>query len=259
MVDVSFSLYDLEILLMIIVRIAGMISVAPIFGMKGVPAKVKAGLAIFVSYIVYLSGDFGNLEYNSIIEFAIVIAKEAVVGLSVGLVSNLCMQIISFAGNIIDIDIGFSMATLFDQTSQTQTTISGTFYNYMLLLIMLVTNTHFFLIRVICDSFSVIPLGGAIFKADYLYETILKFIADYFIIGFRIVLPVFASIMILNAILGILAKASPQMSMFVIGMQLKVFFGFAILIITTQFLPVIADYIFDEMEKMVNLLLKGMY
>ena len=52
---------------------------------------------------------------------------------------------------------------------------------------------------------------------------------DLFVIGFRIFLPFFACIMVLNCVLGIMAKVAPQMNMFVVGMQLKVFVGLVLL------------------------------
>ena len=66
--------------------------------------------------------------------------------------------------------------------------------------------------------------------------------------GFRIILPVFACILIVNVVLGILAKVAPQMNMFVIGMQVKVFAGLALLTIVMSLFPGVVDFIFEEMQ-----------
>ena len=55
---------------------------------------------------------------------------------------------------------------------------------------------------------------------------------DYFVIGFRIALPVFATTLLLNCILAILARIAPQMNMFVVGMQLKIFVGIFVILFT---------------------------
>ena len=83
-------------------------------------------------------------------------------------------------------------------------------------------------------------------------------IKEYFILGFRIVLPVFATILVVNVVLGVLAKVAPQMNMFVIGMQLKVFVGLALLFILMSFLPGITDFIFNEMQKITKLFMQSM-
>ena len=79
-----------------------------------------------------------------------------------------------------------------------------------------------------------------------------QFIVDFCVVGFRIALPVFAAIMIANTVLAILAKVAPQMNMFVIGIQLKVLIGLAVLVVITGQLDSIADFIFDQMFDMLK-------
>ena len=64
-------------------------------------------------------------------------------------------------------------------------------------------------------------------------------------------------IMLLNVVLGVLAKTAPQMNMFVIGMQLKIFVGFAVLFVTIGFLPNITEYIYKEMQTVVTDVIKA--
>ena len=87
----------------------------------------------------------------------------------------------------------------------------------------------------------------------------MTYLADTFVIAFRIMLPIFACIMILNSILGIMAKVSPQMNMFAVGMQLKVLTGLLVLLVTVKLLPSIANFIFMEMRKIMVLFVEGMY
>lgn len=80
-----------------------------------------------------------------------------------------------------------------------------------------------------------------------------------FVIAFRIVLPVFACMMILNCILGIMAKVAPQMNMFAVGMQMKVLLGLTVLFLTVMLLPGISDFVFKEMKRMIVSMIEGMY
>ncbi len=84
------------------------------------------------------------------------------------------------------------------------------------------------------------------------------YIADYFIIGFRIILPIFSCILVINIVLGILAKVAPQMNMFVIGMQLKVFVGLFLLFVVMGFLPSVSDFLFEEMQTLTKLFVQIM-
>ena len=85
------------------------------------------------------------------------------------------------------------------------------------------------------------------------------FITEIFVIAFRIILPVFAVIMILNAILGIMVKVAPQIHMFSVGAQLKIIVGFVVLFLTIFLLPDVAAFIFKEMKKMQTLFIQGLY
>ena len=82
-------------------------------------------------------------------------------------------------------------------------------------------------------------------------QTVVVFLADYILLGFRVILPIFATMMMLNAILGVMAKVSPQMNMFAIGIQLKVLTGLTILFLTVGLMPRASDMIFAEMKKIM--------
>lgn len=259
MLSTSFSIYHLEFYLLIFARIAGVVSVAPIYGTKGVPRKVRIGLGLCIALIVASVTEYTPLNYTTLFGFALILIKELVVGLSIGLTSTLCMTIINLSGMFIDREIGLTMVTAFDPTTNASTTISADFYNYLVLVIMLCSNMHYFIISAVCDSFRVIPVGGAIFDGDAAYEVVLTFIQQYFIIAFRIALPIFITIMLCNIILGILAKTAPQMNMFAVGIELKLLLGLLVMVAMIMFLPNITEYIYNITTDVVRSLIRTMY
>ena len=90
-------------------------------------------------------------------------------------------------------------------------------------------------------------------------STMTKYMGDMFVIGFRIFLPVFACMMIMNCILGIMAKVAPQMNMFSVGIQLKIIAGFIVLFLIVYLIPSIANFIITEIKTMVVSIIDGMY
>jgi len=82
--------------------------------------------------------------------------------------------------------------------------------------------------------------------------------SDYFVIGFRIALPVFSAILLLNVILAILARIAPQMNMFVVGMQLKIFVGIFAVFFTIVMMPAVSTFIEDEIKTLMASLVRGM-
>ena len=246
----TFTIENFEFYLLILVRITGYVFTAPFFSLKNVPIRIKAGFSIFLAAILLYTVPYTTPEYSTVIGFAVLIVKEALAGAIMGLFANIAYQIIAFSGQFIDMEIGFSMVNVFDPTTNIQTTITSNLYGYLVLLVMFITNLHHYFIRAIVDSFQLIEIGKVSFSPN-LYQLMVGFITDYFIIGFRIVLPVFAAILIVNTLLAILAKIAPQMNMFVVGMQIKIFVGLIVLAVIMELIPGVADAIFNEMKKML--------
>ena len=259
MLEYTFSLANFEILILILVRISCFVYIAPFFGTRNAPSQAKIAFSFFVALLVYGFVDKTAIEYTGMIGYAIIVLKEGITGLLIGFAANICNSIILFAGNIIDMDIGLSMAQEFDPMTNSQVTITGNLYQYLLLLMMVVTNMHHYVLRALIDSYQVLPVNGQVFQWDSLAESMTTYMADSFVIAFRIVLPVFACMMILNCILGIMAKVAPQMNMFAVGMQMKVLLGLTVLFLTVMLLPGISDFVFKEMKRMIVSMIEGMY
>ena len=259
MIDYSFSVAELEYFLLVFTRVTCFIYIAPFYGMSNTPNRVKIGLGFFISMLVYsMLGPYETIAYNSVEGYAVVVLKEAVTGFLVGFGANICMSITLFAGQIVDMDIGLSMATIFDPTTKEQTSISGGFYQYIVMLMLIVSGLHRFLLQALIDTYELIPVNGAIFHEDALLAAMLQFLSDYIVIGFRICLPVFIVILILNVVLGVLAKVSPQLNMFSVGIQIKILVGLAVMFLTVGMLPSAAEFIFTEMKRMIVAFVEGM-
>ena len=127
------------------------------------------------------------------------------------------------------------------------------------MLLLLISDLYHYIIKAIADTYTLIPVNAQVFQWEYLVNGMVRFITDMLVIGFRITLPVFACCMIMNCILGIMAKVAPQMNMFSVGIQLKIFAGFAVLIVTVFLLPRAATLIGDEIKTMLRVMVKGMY
>lgn len=250
----NFTVEHLEVFLLILVRISAFIVSAPFFSQQHVPRQVKAGLAVYLSFLIYAALNVTTVEYNGVIEFATLIFKEAAAGLLLGYMTNVCFYILNFSGNLMDMEIGFSMVTEFDPSTNLNSTITATLYSNAVMLIMMVTYMHHYLLKAFLDTFALLPVGKVHLQPQ-IYKIMIGFIGDYFILGFRIILPVFAAMLILNVVLGILAKVAPQMNMFSVGMQLKVAGGLLILTIVVGLLPQVSDIIYAEIQKIYNLVL----
>ena len=253
MVNLSFSIYDLEYFLLILTRVSCFVFIAPFFSMNNTPARVRLGLSIFTSVLLYQTlTPAPAVLYDTVMEYALIVIKEAITGLLVGFGSNICLSIVSFAGSISDMETGLSMVNLMDPATRQQTSITGVIYQNVLMLMLIASGMYRYLFGALVDTFTLIPVNGAIFHSDRLLAAMVDFMTDYIIIGFRICLPIFCIMLLLNATLGVMAKVSPQMNMFSVGMQLKVLVGLGTLFITCSMLGDACDLVFQEMQKVMN-------
>jgi len=247
----SVSIGQIEFFLVILVRVSAFVYTAPFFNTSNVPRRVKAGMSLLLAFAINGSLTYEQLQYSGVVGFGILVMTEAIAGVCMGFFANLANYILGFVGQRIDMDMGLSMATEYNVSLGGDSTVTGSLYSYAVLLILMVTNMHLYIVQAIIESFQLIPVGGVVINTE-IYKVMLLFLADYFVIGFRIVLPVFAAILIVDTILGILAKAAPQMNMFAVGLQLKIGVGLFMLYFMVRMLPGVSELIFTEMFDMLR-------
>ncbi len=251
-------MYELEYLLLVIARVASFVFVAPFFSMPNTPRRFKVAVSIFIASLLYFTMfPHYRLEYSSVIEYSILVIRESATGLIIGLGASICTGITLFAGRLVDMNIGLAMANEYDPTTKQQTSVSGVLYNYLVMLVLMTTNFHHYLLRALKQSYDLIPVNGMVFNTDKLVSAIVKFMGDYINLGFQLSLPIFAVMLITNCILGIMAKVAPQMNMFAVGMQIKLLIGLGAMFLTINLLPYMADLVYDEMRIMVVTFVKA--
>lgn len=253
----TISTLTLEAFLLVLVRVACFISIAPVFGHNSLNTRMKISIAFFVSLILYQVVDVSLPVYSDVLGYSTLVLEEALVGLLLGFVAGLSMKALAIAGEFIDREIGFSMATTFDP-NQGMVTITGELYDKIVCLVIMISNLHYYILSAAAQSFELVPVGRIALNPDLIYTSLIQFIVQVFMIGFRIAMPVFLGATMLNVILGVLAKSSPQMNMFAIGMQLKVFVGLFLLAVCIMFVPNIANYIMERMRDMIQTILGGL-
>lgn len=259
MIDYTISTHEIEYFLLILMRIASFIFSAAFFSTKGVPRQTKIALSIFLSYLMYVNVyPHEYPEYDTLLGYSTCVLKEVAVGLLIGVGTQLCTSIVLFAGRIMDMEIGLSMANVFDPTTQQQASITGMFIQYGVLMILYVSGLHRYLIKALMETYQLIPVCGAVINTDKLLNTFIEFLGDYIVIGFRICLPIFASITLMNIVLGLLAKLAPQMNMFSVGIQLKLIAGLTVLVLTMQLLPSVSNFISEQMQHMMVSIVEGL-
>ena len=252
MIEHSFSYGDLEVYLLIVVRLMTFIYVCPFFGGRQTPNLVKIGYGLLISILLYGAVPYTPPDYNTVAGYTVIVLKEAMVGLLIGFSVTLCEQIAAFAGAVVDMQIGLSMVSMMDPATSQQITITGSLYSQYLTMALIITGMYQYILKALVDSFTLVPINGAVINTDRMLQTMLNFMKGYIVIGFRICLPIFIITFMTNVVLGILAKVSPQMNMFSVGIQIKIVVGLMIMFITITMLSDASNFIFINMKEMMS-------
>jgi flagellar biosynthetic protein FliR len=241
--------------ILIFARVASLIAVAPVFGHPGVPVQLKVALSIFTAFVLYpiVNHHPPHIEVQ-LLSFMVLVLKEVVTGLIIGFATSLLFAGVQFAGQLIGIDMGFSIANVIDPESGTNTPIISQMQYVVVILIFLMVNGHHFLIESLLISFSAVPIDGFSLSGS-LVQKLIALTGTIFTIAVKIGAPAIIALFLTNVALGVLSRAVPQMNVFVISFPLKIAVGFLVLIISLPaFVYVFKKLLMDFENNIVELI-----
>jgi len=239
--------------LLAFVRIASMFILSPIFGRKNVPAKMKIGFsAVLTILIVPLFQDdqniSGSLSFDQLhmLVFIVKIAKEMIVGILLGFVTILFLNIALISGQIIDVAMGLGIGSVFDPQMNAQTPVTGAVLNTAMFLYFIIANGHLRLIDILYHTFSTAPIGQVRLTAGLAQILIDQFYLT-FSLAVSLMLPVIAVTLIIESVMGILTRAIPQLNAYLLGIPVKILAGFFVLYLLQPVYIGFCDGVFEKM------------
>lgn len=247
----------IDIFILVLVRMSGIFVVAPIFGAKNLPNYMKIGFAAVTSLIVASTiNTTAQVFYNnSLLAYSVTVFKEFVVGLLIGFIAYLIFTAIYMAGEIIDVQMGFSVVNTMDPMNNIQVPMTGNFYYILSLLIFLMIDGHYMLLSAVFKSYDILPLGKAVISQEVV-NTIVSLIGDIFVIGFKIAAPIVLAVLITDIGLGLLTKTIPQLNIFVVGLPMKIFIGLLVMFITipafVSIIDVLNTGVYNETSQLIK-------
>lgn len=243
----------IDVFLLVFVRMTGLFVIAPIFSRRNIPTALKIGFSFLLALILMNTIEVTDLDnYTNLYQYALLIIKEFIVGITIGYVAYLVFIAIYMAGQVIDMQIGFGMVNVIDPMSNIQIPVTSNFYFILSMLLFLLANGHHLLVRALFESYQYIPIGGAVFNNDLMNDVIRAF-GNIFFIGFKISAPIVAAILITDVALGVISRTVPQLNVFVVGMPLKILLGIAVMILTIPLFINIVDVLINGMgSEMLN-------
>lgn len=225
----GFTISRIVTFLLVLARVGGIFTVAPIFGNANVAPMVRVAIAACLAFVFLPMANY-NAANLDILAFVLVVGKEVLIGLIMGFLASLMFSAIQMAGSFIDLQIGFGFASIVDPMTKQQNAVIGQLYNLAATLLFLAINGHHMMLRGLADSFTVMPLGAMNMTAQASADMIGLF-SVIFISALKISAPIVGAIFLTDVSLGILSRTVPQLNVFIVGLPAKLAVGLMVIII----------------------------
>jgi flagellar biosynthetic protein FliR len=225
-------------------RVSGLMVFCPFLGSEAVPVPVKAGLALLLTVVLHPLHGPATLALGSW-QWAQVALGEAAIGLVLGLVANFLFESALMAGQILGVQIGYSLANVFDPQTQADTPVLSVFHQMAALLIFLQMDVHHWLLRSLVRSFAYLP-PGTVSLTLAAATGLLHAAGGIFLVGVQIAAPSLVATLVTDMALGFLGKASPQLPVLFIGLAVKNLVGLTVLMAAIAYWPRMFNQHFAE-------------
>jgi flagellar biosynthetic protein FliR len=235
----NFNFSQFESFFFVFSRVVAIILFAPILGSAQIPPRLKVGLALVFSIMIFPMVKTQFLpEPIGTFDFAIHLATDAAIGLAISFAVRLIFTAVQVAGTVVDFQMGFGVVNVIDPQTQAQVSVTAQFHNILAVLTFLATDAHHFIIGAVVQSFELINPSLVDFS-NVTPEYVLQIFSSMFLVAVKIAAPIMAILFFLSVGLGLVARTVPQMNVFIVGFPLQIGVGLVMVGLAMPFFSVV--------------------
>ncbi len=202
---------------LVLTRVSGIVIMSPVFGGSEIPMQVRALLAFSLAVLIMPSQwtvDVG--EPRNLAAFAILIAAELGIGLSLGLGITIFFSGVALAGELIGQLGGLTAAQIFDPTSGDQSPLLSRMLHYLAVAVFASIGGLRILMSALLDTFQTLPIGECNMHTTIAYSLV-AILNTSFGLAIRMAGPVMVSVLVAMLVMGLLSKTLPQLNLMSVG------------------------------------------
>lgn len=238
---------------LILARIIGVFLQAPVINSRSFPVFAKTALAIWTTLVLLFVVPISQSLPANFLAFSIALIFEVALGFTIGFVCNIIFLAIQSAGEIIDMQMGLSVATALDPTFGAVISVVGRLIFFLAMIIFITANGHHLVLSALHQSFTAIPAGKiANFAAPNFGFLMISLASKLWVTAIQLAAPVVILIFISDFTFGIVSRVAPQVNVFMLGFQVKPSLGSFGIMMTA---PFIVSYIINLIEFMTEQLI----
>jgi flagellar biosynthetic protein FliR len=223
-------------------RIAGVIMVAPVFGARLVSPRVRIALAVAATVVMSPLVPVAQ-PFEMSLATGLTVLQEILIGVAIGFCLQMIFDALIIAGQTIAMSMGLGLATMVDPQRGISVPVVSQFFVIMGLLIFLALGGHLATVRLIADSFEILPVGQPL-SPDGAW-TVAAWGSQMFAGALRIALPAATALLIANIAFGVMSRAAPTLNLFSVGLPAGLLIGFLLLLLNIGHLSTLLAQFLD--------------
>jgi flagellar biosynthetic protein FliR len=245
-----------ETFILVLVRVSVILIMIPIFQSAQVNSMVRFGLGLAIAFVVWhvvpTIAPLGGIGPLTAAVFS-----QAFIGFVFGFIAFLVFVGIQFAGEVMDLQVGFSIVNVINPLTSQNVSVIGEFQLALGSLIYLISNAHHFLFAGLGGSFQLLPLPYVSIHQP-LETNLMAFFGQAFFMVFQIAAPVGIALFLTNIGLALMARVAPQLNVFAVGFPLQIMIGLTMIILSLPLLEVVLPQVFSQTPRELDSVLRAM-
>ncbi|GBF37924.1 flagellar biosynthetic protein FliR [Leptospira johnsonii] len=255
----EYFIGNFQVFLLILARIVGLLSVAPVFSFASISFAQRMTLGFLISVILFpVSASFVPPIPGNMTDYGLVVIAEVLIGVLMGFLVSLVFSSFQMAGEFFNVQLGFGYAEILDPISQTSLPVISTLKNMLGMLLFLSLGAYRFLFESLVYSFEKVQVLKLVPEIqDGLYKAMEEAIGAMFLVAFKISLPILGVLFLVTVSEALMGKAAPQLNILQLSFPIKIAIGLVVMILIVPFLITQMDNAFQLSFEKMNLMLKG--
>ena len=237
-------------------RMGAFLVASPFFGSRMVPLPVRIVFSIALGLGAMNYGSFPNLEVLTSVAIVPIIFQEIVLGLTCGMILNMCFSTVIMAGEKIAATSGLAFASQVDPTNGAQSPVISQIFSLFLLVLFFSLNGHLVIFELLYKSYDTLPLGS-LNDLNSMFSLGIEASSTIYEQAVIIVLPIVSLLFLMNLGIGYITKSAPQLNLFSFGFPLTILGTFFALYFSVDALQFVFSDLIDRSLNFVRLVLAG--
>jgi flagellar biosynthetic protein FliR len=227
----DFFVENFQIFLLILVRMFGMFVAAPFFSSGTIPFRIRAVFSVYIAACIFpmVVNTIGDLPEN-MFSYALLIGSEAIIGILIGFMLSIIFAAFQLAARFFSFQMALGISEVIDPISQVGISMVGQMWTLMGIMVFIAIDGPHMLIMATFESYERAQIFKIIHDSRTMFLALVDSFGVMFLVALKLAFPILITLFLLSVTLGLLAKAAPQMNIFMLGFPLQIAIGFIIML-----------------------------